>query len=60
MNAQPASIYLAAFMSEHLERDGLEPDLLRSMMSTFVRALMGTEVRKRRQTSTAERATSTA
>jgi len=47
-------------MSEHLERDGHEPDLLRSMMSTFVRALMGTGVRKRRQTSTAERATSTA
>jgi len=41
MTAQPDSIDLAAFMSEHLER--AEPDLLRSMLSTFVQALMGAE-----------------
>jgi len=41
MAAQPDSIDLAAFMSEHLER--AEPDLLRSMLSTFVQALMGAE-----------------
>ncbi len=41
MAAQPDSIDLAAFMSEHFER--AEPDLLRSMLSTFVQALMGAE-----------------
>ena len=41
MTAQPDSIDLAAFMSEHLQR--AEPDLLRSMLSTFVQALMGAE-----------------
>jgi transposase-like protein len=41
MTAQPDAIDLAAFMSEHLER--AEPDLLRSMLSTFVQALMGAE-----------------
>ncbi len=41
MTVKPDSIDLAAFMSEHLER--AEPDLLRSMLSTFVQALMGAE-----------------
>lgn len=41
MTAQPDPIDLAGFMSEHLER--AEPDLLRSMLSTFVQALMGAE-----------------
>ena len=44
MAAQPDSIDLAAFMSEHLER--AEPDLLRSMLSTFVQALMGARGRR--------------
>ncbi len=40
MTANP-SIDPARFLSEHLER--AEPDLLRSMLSTFVQALMGAE-----------------
>ena len=41
MTANPNSIDLSTFMSEHLER--AEPDLLRSMLKTFVEALMGAE-----------------
>ena len=41
MTVDPNSIDLSAFMSEHLER--AEPDLLRSMLATFVQALMGAE-----------------
>src|SRR5680860_1824069 len=41
MTVDPNSIDLSAFMAEHLER--AEPDLLRSMLSTFVRALMSAE-----------------
>jgi hypothetical protein len=35
------SINRALFLSEHLER--AEPDLLRSMLKTFIEALMGAE-----------------
>jgi putative transposase len=38
---QPHSIDLPAFIAEHLER--AEPDLLRSMLSSFVQALMSAE-----------------
>ena len=38
---KPNSIDLPAFMAEHLQR--AEPDLLRSMLSTFVQALMSAE-----------------
>jgi putative transposase len=38
MTVDPNSIDLPAFMAEHLQR--AEPDLLRSMLSTFVQALM--------------------
>ena len=38
MTVDPNSIDLPAFMAEHLER--AEPDLLRTMLSTFVQALM--------------------
>ena len=38
MTVDPNSIDLSAFMAEHLEC--AEPDLLRSMLSTFVQALM--------------------
>ena len=41
MTVDPNSIDLSAFMAEHLER--AEPDLLRSMLSTFVQALMSAE-----------------
>jgi putative transposase len=41
MTANPNSIDLSSFMSEHLER--AEPDLLRSLLRTFVQALMGAE-----------------
>jgi putative transposase len=41
MTADPKSIDLTSFMAEHLER--AEPDLLRSMLKTFVEALMSTE-----------------
>src|ERR687898_1315987 len=41
MTVDPNSIDLPAFMTEHLER--AEPDLLRSMLSTFVQALMSAE-----------------
>src|SRR3954462_1613640 len=41
MTVDPNSIDLPAFMAEHLER--AEPDLLRSMLSTFVQALMSAE-----------------
>ncbi len=41
MTAQPHSIDLSTFVSEHLQR--AEPDLLRSMLTTFVEALMGAE-----------------
>ena len=41
MTADPKSIDLSALMSEHLER--AEPDLLRSLLKTFVEALMGAE-----------------
>ena len=41
MTADPNSIDLSAFMAEHLQR--AEPDLLRSMLSTFVQALMSAE-----------------
>ena len=41
MTADPKSIDLSEFMTEHLER--AEPDLLRSMLKTFVEALMSTE-----------------
>jgi len=36
------SIDPAQFLSEHLER--AEPDLLRSMLRTFIETLMGAEV----------------
>lgn len=38
MAVDPNSIDLASFMTEHLQR--AEPDLLRSMLSTFVEAVM--------------------
>src|SRR3954451_15722708 len=41
MTVDPNSIDLPAFMAEHLER--AEADLLRSMLSTFVQALMSAE-----------------
>jgi transposase-like protein len=41
MTVDPNSIDLSAFMAEHLQR--AEPDLLRSMLSTFVQALMSAE-----------------
>jgi putative transposase len=41
MTVDPNAIDLSAFMAEHLER--AEPDLLRSMLNTFVQALMGAE-----------------
>jgi hypothetical protein len=41
MTVDPNCIDLPAFMAEHLER--AEPDLLRSMLSTFVQALMSAE-----------------
>lgn len=41
MTVDPNSIDLPAFMAEHLQR--AEPDLLRSMLSTFVQALMSAE-----------------
>jgi transposase-like protein len=41
MTANPNSIDLSTFVSEHLER--AEPDLLRSILQTFVEALMGAE-----------------
>ena len=41
MTVDPNSIDLPTFMAEHLER--AEPDLLRSMLSTFVQALMSAE-----------------
>ncbi len=41
MTVDPNSIDLPAFMAEHLQR--VEPDLLRSMLSTFVQAFMSAE-----------------
>jgi putative transposase len=41
MTVDPNSIDLPAFMAEHLQR--AEPDLLRSMLSSFVQALMSAE-----------------
>ena len=41
MTVDPNSIDLSAFVAEHLQR--AEPDLLRSMLSTFVQALMSAE-----------------
>ena len=41
MTADPKSIDLSEFVSEHLQR--AEPDLLRSLLRTFVEALMGAE-----------------
>ena len=41
MTVDPNSLDLPAFMAEHLQR--AEPDLLRSMLSTFVQALMSAE-----------------
>jgi putative transposase len=41
MTANPHSIDLPGFMAEHLER--AEPDLLRSMLSSFIQALMSAE-----------------
>src|SRR4051795_9453455 len=41
MTVDPNSIDLPAFMAEHLQR--AEPDLLRSMLHTFVQALMSAE-----------------
>ena len=41
MTVDPNSIDLPALMAEHLQR--AEPDLLRSMLSTFVQALMSAE-----------------
>ena len=38
MTVDPNSIDLPGFMAEHLQR--AEPDLLRSMLSTFIAALM--------------------
>jgi putative transposase len=41
MTANPHSIDLSTFVAEHLQR--AEPDLLRSMLSSFVQALMSAE-----------------
>lgn len=41
MTANPNSIDLSGFLSDHLER--AEPELLRSLLKTFVEALMGAE-----------------
>jgi transposase-like protein len=41
MTADPKSIDLSEFVSEHLQR--AEPDLLRSLLQTFVEALMSAE-----------------
>jgi putative transposase len=41
MTADPKSIDLSTLMSEHLER--AEPDVLRSLLKSFVEALMGAE-----------------
>jgi hypothetical protein len=41
MTVDPNSIDLSSFMAEHVER--AEPDLLRSMLKSFVRALMSAE-----------------
>jgi putative transposase len=41
MTVNPHSIDLSTFMAEHLER--AEPDLLRSLLSSFVQALMSAE-----------------
>ena len=41
MTANPHSIDLSAFVAEHLER--AESDLLRSLLSSFVQALMSAE-----------------
>ena len=41
MTANPHSIDLSTFVAEHLEQ--AEPDLLRSMLSSFVKALMSAE-----------------
>ena len=41
MTVNPHSIDLSAFVAEHLER--AEPDLLRSMLSSFIQALMSAE-----------------
>jgi putative transposase len=41
MTANPNSIDLSRFMAEHLER--AEPDLLRSMLHSFIQALMSAE-----------------
>src|SRR3954452_8524066 len=41
MTVDPNSIDLPAFMAEHLAK--AEPDLLRSMLSSFVQALMSAE-----------------
>jgi len=41
MTVDPNSIDLPTFMAEHLQR--AEPDLLRTMLSTFVQALMSAE-----------------
>lgn len=41
MTVDPNSIDLPAFMAEHLQR--AEPDLLRTMLSAFVQALMSAE-----------------
>jgi putative transposase len=44
MTVNPHTIDLSSFVAEHLER--AEPDLLPSMLSTFVRALMSAEGRR--------------
>ncbi len=44
MTADPNSVDLSTFASEHLRR--AEPDLLRSMLQAFVQALMGAEARR--------------
>ena len=41
MTANPQIMDLSTFVAEHLER--AEPDLLRSMLSSFVQALMSAE-----------------
>jgi putative transposase len=41
MTVNPHSIDLSAFVAEHLKR--AEPDLLRSMLSSFIQALMSAE-----------------
>jgi hypothetical protein len=41
MTANPHSMDLSSFVADNLER--AEPDLLRSMLSTFIQALMGAE-----------------